>query len=92
MGIIEKIKKAVHEILHPSFESLMKEFAIVEDASTMNEERLEHFRAMIEQRKAQEARMKAQEEKKRRKEEARAAAKAAKESRKSAKTKGDKNI
>lgn len=58
MKTIKKIKKAVCEIFHPSFESLMKEFAIVEDSSAVNEERLEHFRVLIEQRKAEEARIK----------------------------------
>lgn len=58
MKIIKKIKKAIQEIFHPSFESLMNEFAIVEDASAVNEERLEHFRVMVERRKAEEARIK----------------------------------
>ncbi|MBD5475969.1 MAG: hypothetical protein HDR17_08330 [Lachnospiraceae bacterium] len=53
MRIIEKIKKPIQKIFHPSFESLMNEFAIVEDASAVNEERLEHFRVMVEQRKAE---------------------------------------
>ncbi len=61
MKMIEKIKKVVHEIIHPSFESLMNEFAIVEDASAVNDERLEHFRVMVEQRKAEEARIKGSE-------------------------------
>ena len=79
MGLKEKIKKGVHEFLHPSFESLMHEFAIVEDGSAMNEERLEHFRYIMEQKRAEEAQKKAMEEKKRLKEDARAAKKAAKE-------------
>ncbi|MBD5513503.1 MAG: hypothetical protein HDR06_02325 [Lachnospiraceae bacterium] len=58
MRIIKKIKKTIKEVLHPSFESLMNEFAIVEDSSAVNEERLEHFRVMVEQRKADEARIK----------------------------------
>lgn len=58
MKIIKKIKKSIKEVLHPSFESLMNEFAIVEDATAVNEERLEHFRVMVEQRKADEVRIK----------------------------------
>ncbi len=78
MGLIEQIKKGIHEFLHPSFESLMQEFAIVEDSSTMNEERLEHFKFIIEQKRAEEAERKARERKERLKEEARTAKKAAK--------------
>ncbi|MBD5484496.1 MAG: hypothetical protein HDR18_03050 [Lachnospiraceae bacterium] len=58
MKIIKRIKKTIQGILHPSFESLMNEFAIVEDMSAVNEERLEHFRVMVEQRKADEVRIK----------------------------------
>ncbi|MBD5524034.1 MAG: hypothetical protein HDR04_06375 [Lachnospiraceae bacterium] len=58
MKIIKKIKKSIKEVLHPSFESLMNEFAIVEDATAVNEERLEHFWVMVEQRKADEVRIK----------------------------------
>lgn len=61
MKVIGKIKKAIQEIFHPSFESLMNEFAIVEDASAVNDERLEHFRVMVEQKKAEEARIKGSE-------------------------------
>lgn len=78
MGLIEKIKKGIHEILHPSFESLMHEFAIVEDNAAMTEERLEHFRFMIEQKRAEEAHKKAMEEKNRMRKEARAVKQTAK--------------
>lgn len=78
MGLKEFIKKKVDEFLHPSFESLLHEFAIVEDASAMNEERIEHFKFILEQKWAEEAREKELEEKKRMKAEARAAKKAAK--------------
>ena len=84
MGLKERLKKCIHEFLHPSFESLMHEFAIVEDSSAMNEERLEHFKFIIEQKRMEEAERKLKEEKMRMKEEAREAKKAAKEAAKEA--------
>lgn len=89
MGLKEIIKKKVDEFLHPSFESLMHEFAIVEDASAVTEERIEHFKVIIEQQWAEEAREKALEEKKRMKEEARAAKKAAKAAKAGKKSDGE---
>lgn len=84
MGLIEKMKKGIHEFLHPSLESLMHEFAIVEDSSAMSEERLEHFKFIIEQKRVEEAERRAKEEKKRLKEEMCAAKKAAREAEKEA--------
>ena len=73
MGIIEKIKELIRETVHPSFDSLLHEFAIVEDRTMTEEERLEYVKTIQEELMWEEACEKAREEKKRKRMEAKAA-------------------
>lgn len=75
MSIKEKIKNAVHEMFHPSFESLMHEFAIVEDRTMGEEERMEYARMIQEELMWEEAYERAKEERKRKRKAARSGSK-----------------